>query len=336
MLKRLGTDQSLSAFAGRFVPLKLTTDGNPNWSKWARKYRAEGNGIPIVYVVRADGEKLYAKSGSLSGDALPRMLLATMRQSGRILSNAEAGLLDIHVKTARDAIAAKNPIAAARALGNLKKIGTLGQFGSYAKLALEADALVKQTRELGQTAITKAGTDVSDKAKSFVSVLQLVEGEKAYAAFPKLRSSNQKALGKVRSDTALAVQIEQARGVERARRYATSKTASIRKRAINAYQVVITKYPDTGASRLAKQELAAIDPQAATTTGAKPKTPVKPKSALRTWTDSTGQFKLRARLVRVSSDKVTLEKANGDKLELPLSRLSAIDQKYLTNLRKRD
>src|SRR5688572_22240723 len=58
--ERLSTDRSLAVFAGQFVPLKVTTDGNADWGTWSRKYPVEGNGIPKFYIIRADGTKMFA------------------------------------------------------------------------------------------------------------------------------------------------------------------------------------------------------------------------------------------------------------------------------------
>ena len=50
------------------------------------------------------------------------------------------------------------------------------------------------------------------------------------------------------------------------------------------------------------------------------------KPPIRTWTDSTGQFKLDARFVSLQDGKVTLEKADGSTKTLPLEKLSEEDQ----------
>ena len=87
------TDKSLAVFAGQFVPLKLTTDGGADFGKWRRKYPVKGAGIPIVYVVRADGKLLYGQVGAPAGASLQQVLYTALRQSGRSYSNAEVALL---------------------------------------------------------------------------------------------------------------------------------------------------------------------------------------------------------------------------------------------------
>jgi len=49
----------------QFVPLKVETAGEP-WQKWATKYKPEGKGIPIIYVIRSDGQMMYGKTRKVS------------------------------------------------------------------------------------------------------------------------------------------------------------------------------------------------------------------------------------------------------------------------------
>lgn len=50
---------------------------------------------------------------------------------------------------------------------------------------------------------------------------------------------------------------------------------------------------------------------------------------VRTWTDSTGKYKVQAKFVSVKDGLVTLEKESGQTLNLPISRLSADDQQLI-------
>ena len=53
---------------------------------------------------------------------------------------------------------------------------------------------------------------------------------------------------------------------------------------------------------------------------------------IRTWTDSTGKFKIEAKFVAESGGKVTLENAAGKRFEIPLEKLSSADQKVVADL----
>ncbi len=49
----------------------------------------------------------------------------------------------------------------------------------------------------------------------------------------------------------------------------------------------------------------------------------------RKWTDSTGRYSVEAELVEVKGDNVVLRKADGQTLEVPLVKLSAVDREHV-------
>ncbi|MBI1346717.1 hypothetical protein GC163_10565 [bacterium] len=53
---------------------------------------------------------------------------------------------------------------------------------------------------------------------------------------------------------------------------------------------------------------------------------------LRTWSDASGKFKLKAELVSVDDGSVTLKGEDGKEFEIPLTKLSAADKKFLESL----
>ncbi len=53
---------------------------------------------------------------------------------------------------------------------------------------------------------------------------------------------------------------------------------------------------------------------------------------LRTWTDSSGKHEIRAEFIRFKGDKVTLQKEDGKKITLALSKLSDDDQEFVRDL----
>lgn len=56
----------------------------------------------------------------------------------------------------------------------------------------------------------------------------------------------------------------------------------------------------------------------------------------RSWSDSTGKNKIKAKFVKLEDDAVTLEKEDGDEVEIELKKLSTADQKFVANLMKQD
>lgn len=53
---------------------------------------------------------------------------------------------------------------------------------------------------------------------------------------------------------------------------------------------------------------------------------------MRTWTDATGKYKVQAKFVELVEGKVTLERADGKRVVVPLDRLSEADRKYVADL----
>lgn len=62
----------------------------------------------------------------------------------------------------------------------------------------------------------------------------------------------------------------------------------------------------------------------------------EPSGNFRTWRDSTGKFRIEAKLVSNADGKVTLEKHDGSQVAIPMSRLSASDRVFLRSKIARD
>jgi hypothetical protein len=54
----------------------------------------------------------------------------------------------------------------------------------------------------------------------------------------------------------------------------------------------------------------------------------------RTWSDQSGSFEVKAALLKIRPDSITLRKPDGKELEVPIAKLSEKDQKFLTQYRK--
>ena len=67
------------------------------------------------------------------------------------------------------------------------------------------------------------------------------------------------------------------------------------------------------------------------------KKPKKTKAAsrkkLRTWTDASGDHKIKAKYVSRSAEEVTLETDAGREIILPIDKLSADDQEFLSGIK---
>ncbi len=278
-----------------------------------------------MYVVRADGEKLYAKSGSLPGAQLPAMLALTLSQSGRTFNDAEMLLLSQAVTQAKRAAEANDYPAVALGLAELKRLGTLGQLSSFSQLAQEADALVADLVATQQTAINAAQQQTASVDSALQGLLSLVAYEDAFRQFPSLRKSVGEALKAVRQDAKLKDLLPLAESLQRARRYAASDSASSRRRAVQVYEQILRREPPQAWRETARKELAELSPSSPLL---QPNS-LEPSEGFRTWTDASGKFTIFAKLRGVQDGKVALQKQDGELVVLPLEKLSEADQKLL-------
>lgn len=302
----------------QFVPLKIDTDGD-NWQAWSRKYRHEGSAIPILYVVRANGDLAYGKSGSKQGDELPKFLVEHLATAGRIFNDAQLAAIQGAVTDANKALAEGDAGTAVKRLEGLKKLGEPGKFGSFATVALEADSLYAKLVEQGKRALKAAQEQLAGNDK-FAGVLGIVSANRIYGKLPELRKDLVSAERDLSKDEELKEHIKQAEAVDRALALLSLKNG--KKSAMSALETVLTRFPNSPAAELAKAKLAELG--AALPAGAD-----GPQGELRTWSDATGKFQIEATLIGVVDGKVQLKKKSGEIVTVPVDKLSKEDQEFL-------
>lgn len=146
------------------VPIKLDT-GSEVWQTWARKHKAEGKGIPIVYVVRADGETLYANSGTLNDNQLKILLTAAMNNAGLVLGEKDVNILTEVTKQFQEFRLNGDPKSALKSLKPAKRyLGKSGQVGSYAKPAIDLNQEIRLLVQAANDSIQDVANQV-EKAK---------------------------------------------------------------------------------------------------------------------------------------------------------------------------
>jgi hypothetical protein len=323
LLNRLQTDRSLAPLVTQFVPLKLDTQGN-DWQEWARKFPTEGGGIPILYVVRADGTLLYGKSGAKEGAELPLFMAEHLKKSGRIFSDEQLAALKSAVEESNKALADGDHWTAVKRIHGLSKLGTPGKFGSFATVAQEADALYAKLVEEGKAALTAAQEKLAGEDK-FDGVLGVLVANRVFGNLPELKKDLVSAEREINKDDTLKDVLKQAEALDRALALAGNKTT--KKSAPAAFELVMTRYPGTPAAELAKSKLSelGVEPAAEASDS--------PAAELRTWSDATGKFKIEAELIKVEAGKVELKRKDGQIVSVPLDKLSKEDQDYLAQLK---
>ena len=321
LLARLQTDQSLARYAGWFIPLKIETNGS-EWGKWVSRYQHEGNSIPIVFVVRADGQQLFGKSGSLPGPELPLMIEQVLSQAGTIYSDQQLQILKSSLDKAKANLAAGDTAGAVRELSKTGKLGTLGSLGCYAQVAVEADGFAKKLVEQGSAALKAANDQLGQEATRLEGAIALAEAKRIYSALPPLKSELAAATAAarknpdVRDTLRLAEQLDEAR--DQLQKPATQR------RAVTVLNRIIADNPGTPAAKLASDWLQAQNLAAPAADAAK---------TFCTWTSDRGTT-LEAALVDFGFGQpaaktdpfVVLEKRDGQRVQVPLDRLSAESQ----------
>jgi hypothetical protein len=311
----------LARYAGWFIPLKIETNGD-QWGKWATRYQHEGNSIPIVFVVRADGQQLYAKSGSLPGPDLPLMIEQVLGQAGTIYSDQQLQILKSSLDKAQETLAAGDTASAVRELSKISKIGTLGSLGSYAQVAQDADGFVKKLAEQGRAALTAANEKLGQEATRFDGALALAETKRIYSALPLLKTEIVTAANAARSNPDVRDMLKLAEQLDEARDLLPKPAG--KRRAVTALNRIIADKPGTPAAKLAADWLQAQDPAAA---------PAQAAKSFRTWTSDSGTT-VEAALVDFGYGEptakkdpyVVLEKRDGQRVQVPFSRLTAESQ----------
>ena len=332
LLHRLENDRSLARFSGQFVPVKIITDGNPEWGKWARMYPLDKRGIPQLYVIRADGEKIYADVGSLSGDSLPRMMLASLQQAGRGFNEVELALLENSVTSTKRYLGDGDLLSAALSLSALSKLGNPEDLGSFAKPAIEASELYANVQTAIESSISQANDRLTGSENAFESILALAEAQAAYSAFPSMKAKAVEVTRDVKKMKSHAEALAQAQALVKARSYRAAVGPSGKRRAVTAYSSVIRKYPGSYVDELARAELATIDPDAKVFRVSEladgEKMPSQ-EDGFREWT--AGGFKTRAKVLQQKDGKVQLQKVDGTKIVVEAKILSDEDRAYLEN-----
>ena len=298
-----------------------------------------GNGIPQLYVVRADGEQLYGGAGSLPGEALPQMLRAAVSRSGRTFSLQQAGFLGETVRLVGEALSDGDRLRAGVLLAELNSLGSPNKLNSYALPALKAkeyfEALRKQIDDSVEDAQSNLEqTEVEDVLQH---ALTLHEAQAVLRLFVDWKGDVNDVTREVSKRGELDAPLEQAEAITKARIAAASPTPRLRSRAESLYAAVLRKYVGTAAEKIAREELERLSPeskflemgetpQGRSQVGSRP-------DGLRTWATKAGDFRTRATYLKQAGGKVQLLKENGDTIVVDIEILSDQDRQFLESMR---
>jgi hypothetical protein len=319
-LHRLENEQSLARYAEWFIPLKIVT-GSEEWKKWAARYQSEGQGIPIIFVVRADGEKLYARSGSLPGIELYQMIESVLPQSGQIFDDRTLLTIQTALNDAKNELEQGNTAAAVKKINKLSKYGTPGDLGSYAKVAIDAGNFTQKLVERGKSSLADAEQKLTTPSTAIEGALALIEIANTYRPLAPLRNDIRKTRNKFKQMPEIQNVLRQAGTLARARKL--MKQPNDLRPALTMLGQIMSEFPDSDAAVLAaqwiKEEL--VDERDAGDT-----------TKMYPWT-SNNSHNIVASLVKGDREQgtgaikqVTLKKQDGAQIIVPYQRLSTSSQ----------
>lgn len=243
--QRLQTDAALRPLLAQFIPLEMTANEAP-WQTWARRFQGEGNTVPIVYIIRSDGEKLYARSGGLPGDELPRLLVQSLAKSGKILPEAPLKKLIAAVEKAEAAYEA-GQIGEAVAL-----LAPYAEVGSYAESAKKAEELAKKIADEGAAKVSRADEQLESDDEPLAGALALAEVLRDYKKAPAVFKAAKEVSGRHAKNPQRREIFVQSGLLDRARLYVAQGHPE---RAAPLYEQVLSKFPGTPAAEMARQQL---------------------------------------------------------------------------------
>lgn len=253
MQQRLVTELPLQPLLAQFVSVHIDSNSE-EWQAWERKYPSQGGSIPIVYMIRADGESLYAESNSLPGAELGLLLSQTLAKSGKMLSEAQ-------LKKLADGVAAADKAHEAGDIaGAVLAAVRLAGSGSFAEAALAADALAVKLADEAQQKIIAADKKLNTESTALEGAVELTAVNRLYKKLPGVVKAVKDATAKHALGAAGRERFAQAEQLDRAQAFEDDRESA---KAARIYQQLLEKYPSGPAAELARVRLAALGPAAA-------------------------------------------------------------------------
>lgn len=245
--EQLATDRALRPLVAQFVPINIE-QGTPESSQWRRQYKDDSNTIPILHVVRADGQQLFGGAAPL-GPELPKLLIEQLARSGKVLPARQLEQLAAAHQQAVELEAAGDLSAA------IERLARVGSTGSYARPAVEVQKMIDRLTEQAQQAIAQAEEKLATASQALDGALALVETQRVYGRLPEIGKALSLKLSGYRRERQLRDTFVQADLLDKAQALEARPTS---KPARDAYQQIITRYPGTPAAELAAARIEAL------------------------------------------------------------------------------
>lgn len=189
--EELTTNARLRPVLSQFVALPVDLDDQAESRALFAKLDPKSNGIPWVWVVRADGTELHHSSGFMPAEQLGATLVGSLQQAGKPLNARQVEQVASAVADAKESQAAGDMPEAVRHLMSAQRYAA----GSYAQAAVEAQQLATTLTEEGQAKLAEFRTQLEGTPDQ-AAIIAFLEAKASYGMLPDLKSE----YGRVYSD----------------------------------------------------------------------------------------------------------------------------------------
>ena len=251
----MATDRSLTGLVAQFVPLKINTS-SPDWRTINKKYPTPGNTIPVVYIIRADGKKIFAERSALQGDRLPFVLRGSLQNAGGILSDVQAQSVIKAVAVANQSLANSDAYSAVQAIRPLTKLGTLGSLQSYAKPIQDANAVVGDILKQASLDLKAIEANLLSTETAVLGTTGLFGAMRTYSIFPTVKRQCGVLHRSVSGKDELIVAMAQGKAIDKA--MALSTLPGGKSKAVVELERLAEMYKEESTLKLIQQKIAGL------------------------------------------------------------------------------
>ena len=243
----------------QIVPIKIKI-GTDMYREWSRQHKHEGRGIPIVYIVRADGKTLYAKSGKPQNEVIGQMLTAALDDAGYIMTERDVSVVEKVTKTFRSYRENGEIAAAVRSLRKAKNyLDDNGNVASYAASAADLQKEIDELLKTASTAIEEAATAIdaveSDDAAMIEALEKFEQTKTTYSSIKSLKRNLSKIQASINKDPRMK---KNQSGLKIILSAESAKSSSSKQRSVKRLEALISDAPSEVIKSRAQSVLAGL------------------------------------------------------------------------------
>lgn len=247
--RRLVGDVALQPLVARFalVELRMSGDDKWTWKRWQERFDSHRRQSPQVFVIRADGRKMF--SGDPPAD-LAGFLRHQLGQGGQPLAQRQAELFASQLETAARLQAAGDLAGAVRAVMPAVRVP------SFARSVVQSVAFRAAVAERMLARIEHAATEPGVGTDRLASVELLVAAAEEFAtSLPEVARAARERTVEIGRDAEGRETVRQAQLLHRAA--VTSRRSA--ERGLVLYEQIIELDPQSPAAELAAVRLRSLD-----------------------------------------------------------------------------